>query len=130
MADATDSQAGAEAAEAEPEAEAPEVDEHREAVLATFAESLGDDLVGSHIAPGRNLWLRVTRDAWFAAAEAAKQRLSFHFFDFLSAIDWMPSRFPPTIPPTPVAFSTSPTARFSSSPSAICSWCRGPQSRS
>jgi len=87
MSDATDTEAGAEATEAE----VPEVDEHREAVLAVLAESLGDDLVGSHIAPGRNLWVRVTRDAWFAAAEAARLRLAFHFFEFLSAIDWMPS---------------------------------------
>jgi NADH-quinone oxidoreductase subunit C len=73
------------------EAEAPPRDEQREAVLAGFAEVLGDDLVGSHIAVGRQLWVRVTRDAWFTAAEAAKGRLGFHFFDWLSAIDWMPS---------------------------------------
>ena len=37
------------------------------------------------------LWVRVDRDAWSAAAEAAKLRLGCTFFDFLSAIDWMPS---------------------------------------
>jgi len=74
---------------AEPEA-AP-IDEAREAVLATLTDALGDELVGHHIAPGRGLWIRVTRDAWVAAAEHAKARLGFHFFDYLSAIDWMPS---------------------------------------
>jgi len=73
------------------EAEAPAVDDEREAVLATLTDALGDDLLDSHIAVGRQLWVRVTRDAWFTAAEAAKARLGFHFFDWLSAIDWMPS---------------------------------------
>ena len=72
-------------------AAAPEVDEARESVLATLREALGDDLVESHIAPGQGLWARVTREAWSTAAEAAKLRLGCTFFDFLSAIDWMPS---------------------------------------
>jgi NADH-quinone oxidoreductase subunit C len=73
------------------EAEAPEVDERREAILAGFTDALGDAVVGSHIAVGRQLWVRVAREAWFDAAETAKNRLGFHFFDWLSAIDWMPS---------------------------------------
>jgi NADH-quinone oxidoreductase subunit C len=35
--------------------------------------------------------VRVAREAWTAAAEACRNRLGFHFFDHLSAIDWMPS---------------------------------------
>lgn len=70
---------------------APEVDEARQGVLDTFTEALGDAVVGSHIQPGRGLWVRVTREAWVATAEAAKMRLGFTFFDHLSAIDWMPS---------------------------------------
>jgi NADH-quinone oxidoreductase subunit C len=73
------------------EPEAPEIDEARQAVLDTLTEALGDAIVGTHIAPGRALWVRVTREAWVAAAEAARGRLGFHFFDYLSAIDWMPS---------------------------------------
>jgi NADH-quinone oxidoreductase subunit C len=73
------------------EAEAPPRDEAREAVLATLTDALGDAVVGSHVAPGRGLWVRVTREAWFAAAEHAKNALGCHFFDYLSAIDWMPS---------------------------------------
>jgi NADH-quinone oxidoreductase subunit C len=71
-------------------AEAPEVDEVNEAVLARFAEALGDGLVESHIA-NRTLWVRVTRDAWVLAAETARDRLGCTFFDFLSGIDWMPA---------------------------------------
>jgi NADH-quinone oxidoreductase subunit C len=71
--------------------EAPEVDELRQGWLATLTEAVGNAVVGSHIAPGRGLWVRVDRDAWFDAAEAAKGQLGCTFFDFLSAIDWMPS---------------------------------------
>ena len=88
MAEATDT--AAEAPEVG-EAEAPEVDEARQGVLATLTDALGDAVVGSHIAPRHGLWVRVERDAWTAAAEAAKFRLGCTHFDFLSAIDWMPS---------------------------------------
>jgi NADH-quinone oxidoreductase subunit C len=90
MSDATDAVTDAAPADAAPE-DAPEVDEARESVLATFRDALGDAVVGSHIAPGQGLWVRVTRDAWSSAAEVAKLRLGCTFFDFLSAIDWMPS---------------------------------------
>jgi NADH-quinone oxidoreductase subunit C len=75
----------------EGEAAEVEVDELRQGWLDTLGETLGDAVVGSHIAPGRALWVRVDRDAWFDAADAAKGRLGCTFFDFLSAIDWMPS---------------------------------------
>ena len=86
MADTTTGDAATEAQEG-----APEVDEARQRWLAALTEALGDAVVGSHIAPGRGLWVRVARDSWFDAAEAAKERLGCTFFDFLSAIDWMPS---------------------------------------
>jgi NADH-quinone oxidoreductase subunit C len=92
MSDATDAVTDAAPADAAPE-DAPEVDEAREGVLATFRDALGDAVVGSHIAPGQGLWVRVTRDAWSSAAEVAKLRLGCTFFDFLSAIDWMPSQW-------------------------------------
>ena len=86
MADAGTTTADGDAAD-----EAPEVDEAREGVLATLTDALGDALLDSHIDPGHALWVRVERDAWATAAEHAKLRLGFTFFDFLSAIDWMPS---------------------------------------
>jgi NADH-quinone oxidoreductase subunit C len=87
---AKDAAVDAEAA-SDAEAEALEVDEAREAVLATLTAALGDAVLASHVAPGRGLWVRVARDAWVDAADAAKGKLGCHFFDFLSAIDWMPS---------------------------------------
>jgi NADH-quinone oxidoreductase subunit C len=75
------------------EDEAPEVepDPVRERWLATFQEALGDKVLGHHITPGTELWVRVERDAWRQAAEVAKLRLGCSFFDFVSAIDWLPS---------------------------------------
>jgi NADH-quinone oxidoreductase subunit C len=69
-----------------------EVDEHRQAVLDELASHLGDAVVGSHIRPGNDLWVRVEREAWPATAAAAKA-MGYTFFDFLSAIDWLPSPF-------------------------------------
>jgi len=76
------------------EDEAPvEVDERRQAVLDELTRRLGADaVVGSHIEPGYDLWVRVTREAWPEAAVAAKA-MGYTFFDFLSAIDWLPSPF-------------------------------------
>ena len=84
-------------AEAEPELR----DERREALLTRFTEELGDAVVGSHIRPAPSpelwasgdLWIRVTREAWPAVADVARHRLGCAFFDFLSAIDWLPSPF-------------------------------------
>jgi NADH-quinone oxidoreductase subunit C len=92
MSDATDTTTDAttEAPETE-DGETPETDERRQGWLDALTGALGDAVVGSHIAPGRTLWVRVERDAWFDAADAARGRLGCTFFDFLSAIDWMPS---------------------------------------
>jgi NADH-quinone oxidoreductase subunit C len=75
----------------EPEEPAAPADELREGQLALFTEALGDQVLGSHIVAGRELWVRVDRTAWVAAAELARTKLGCSFFDFLSAIDWMPS---------------------------------------
>jgi NADH-quinone oxidoreductase subunit C len=69
-----------------------EVDERRQAVLDDLTARLGDAVVGSHIRPGDDLWVRVTREAWPEAAVAAKA-MGYTFFDYLSAIDWLPSPF-------------------------------------
>jgi NADH-quinone oxidoreductase subunit C len=73
--------------------EAPETDEEREALLARWRDELGDAVVGSHIRPGDALWVRVERAAWREAAAFAQGGLGMAFFDFLSAIDWLPSPF-------------------------------------
>ncbi len=79
--------------ETETEAEPTERDEAREELLGRFTEALGDAVVDSHIVVGKDLWIRVTTDAWRAAAEVARNRLHARYFGFLSVIDWLPSPF-------------------------------------
>jgi len=73
----------------------PEVatDDRREALLAVFTEHLGDAVVDSLIKPGQGLWIRVATAAWGDAATVASERAGCRFFDFLSAIDWLPSPY-------------------------------------
>jgi NADH-quinone oxidoreductase subunit C len=78
--------------EADP-AEAPRVDTVRDAAAAAFVDALGDAVVESFVKPGCDVIIRVRTDAWLPAADAARNGLGFRFFDFLSAIDWMPSPF-------------------------------------
>lgn len=73
--------------------EAVEVDDRREALIAGFTELLGDAIVQTHVRAGDDLWIRVTRDAWATTADVARNRMGFGFFDFLSAMDWLPSPF-------------------------------------
>lgn len=68
-------------------------DDRREALLAIFAEHLGDGLVEHHIKPNAGLWVRVANEAWPLAAEVARGKAGLTFFDFLSAIDWLPSPY-------------------------------------
>lgn len=72
---------------------AEERDERREQLVAQFTDALGDAVVGSHIRPGDTVWVRVSREAWRDAALFTRDKLGFTFFDFLSAIDWLPSPF-------------------------------------
>ena len=73
----------------------PEVvtDDRREALLAVFVEHLGDAVVDSLIKPGQGLWIRVATAAWADAGEIARDKAGCRFFDFLSAIDWLPSPY-------------------------------------
>jgi NADH-quinone oxidoreductase subunit C len=77
---------------AEPE-EAVEVDERREAVVESLRGELGDALVGTHVAPGHDVWARVALDSWVTAGTYARDGLRCQYFEFLSAIDWLPSPF-------------------------------------
>jgi NADH-quinone oxidoreductase subunit C len=65
----------------------------REAVAKAFADELGDAFIEQHIANGKDLWIRIDRSAWVAAATFAKSRLGMVWIDFISAIDWLPSPF-------------------------------------
>ena len=70
-----------------------ERDDAREALLAVFAEHLGDALLDSLVKPRQGLWIRVATAAWGEAAEVARDKAGCRFFDFLSAIDWLPSPY-------------------------------------
>ena len=72
---------------------AVEVDEEREALLAALTTELGDALVESHLKPGDDLWIRVNRDAWVETGHALRSGMGFGYFNFLSAIDWLPSPY-------------------------------------
>jgi NADH-quinone oxidoreductase subunit C len=79
--------------EGEAEAAGATTDELRDELLGTLTDALGDAIVGSHVRPGDDLWVRVDRSAWREAAEAARGQLGCTYFCFLSAIDWLPSPF-------------------------------------
>ncbi len=62
------------------------------ALLARLRGVLGAALIESHT-DGEQLWVRVERDAWADLAACLRNEEGFGFFNFLSAIDWMPSPF-------------------------------------
>lgn len=76
-----------------PTTEAPPTDALRSGLVAALEAELGDAVVGSHIRPGDDVWVRVATDAWRSAGEVALHKLGCRFFSFLSAIDWLPSPF-------------------------------------
>ncbi|WCO66713.1 NADH-quinone oxidoreductase subunit C [Iamia majanohamensis] len=75
------------------EAETPEPDPVREGLRDRMAAELGDALLASDIAPGTQLTVRVAAEAWRTAGLVARDHLGCRWFDFLSAIDWMPSPY-------------------------------------
>ena len=86
--------ADADAADADADADvgAADVDAEAEALLARLRGALGDAVVESHADRGL-LWVRVERDAWADLAACLRNDEGFGFFNFLSAIDWLPSPF-------------------------------------
>jgi NADH-quinone oxidoreductase subunit C len=104
------------------DAPAPEVDEVRQAIITEVTEELGDAVVGTHVVPGDDLWIRVTREAWVAAGFALRDRVGCKAFEFLSVIDWLPSPFgknedsptdtPPTISPEIITGYAGGDTRF------------------
>jgi len=61
----------------------------RRPLLEALQRGLGDDLVGSALA-GDDLWVRVTRPAWYRAFALCKE-LGLTYFCFLSGLDWKPN---------------------------------------
>ncbi len=70
-----------------------ETDEARESLLEAVSSELGDAVLASHLMPGKDLWVRVDNAAWADTADYLRNRQRFRFFDWLSAVDWMPSPF-------------------------------------
>ncbi|MCB0962047.1 MAG: hypothetical protein KDA98_01880, partial [Acidimicrobiales bacterium] len=42
----------------------PVADELRDGLIDSLRAELGDAVVGTHVRPGDDLWVRVTREAW------------------------------------------------------------------
>lgn len=64
----------------------------REGIIDDLRRRIGDAIVDTHISPNDDLWIRVRTDAWRETAVALKAA-GFTFFNFLSAIDWLPSPY-------------------------------------
>jgi len=92
---ASEAPADAPAAEAPavPEPDPVVIDEARQPLVDLLAERLGEDFVASHVEPGHDITIRVTRDAWVRTAEICRDELGLVYFSFLSAMDWMASPF-------------------------------------
>jgi len=75
------------------ETEAPQVDEARQAIVDALTSELGDAVVGNHVLAGQDVWVRVTRESWRTAGLVVRDHLGFRYFEYLSAIDWLPSPF-------------------------------------
>ncbi len=69
------------------------VDEARRALLEALSAELGDAFVGSDLVPGKDLTIRVATEAWGDTALYLRERQRFRYFNWLSAIDWLPSPF-------------------------------------
>ena len=67
------------------------VDEARTALLEALVADLGDSLVEHHLVPGVDLWIRVNVESFGETAGYLRESQRFRYFDFLSAIDWLPS---------------------------------------
>ena len=80
------------AAEAAPTAEAAPADPRHTEAVATLTGVLGDAVLAHHSDRGE-LWVRVHHEAWQAAGYALRDELGCRWFDFLSAIDWLPSPY-------------------------------------
>ena len=82
-----------ETAVAETEETGIEVDEAREALLEEISSELGDAVVESYVKPGDDIWIRIAKESWVETAHVLREAMGFRFFNFLSAIDWLPSPF-------------------------------------
>lgn len=69
-----------------------EEDSLRAETVETLGKSLGEALAASEV-QGDDLWIRVHHEVWQQAGYELRDRLGCKWFDFLSAIDWLPSPY-------------------------------------
>lgn len=72
---------------------AARTDERREALVASLSEAFGEALLGSHVQVGMSTVVRVANQSWPEVGRFVRDKLGFTYFDFLSAIDWLPSPY-------------------------------------
>ena len=71
----------------------PEVlDPLRDLLVAELSDVLGESVLDVRLEAGRDLWVRVSTEAWLPLARLL-QSLGFQYFCFLSVIDWLPSPY-------------------------------------
>ena len=80
----------AEEIEGQPVEDQPADDPLRRPLLEALQAALGDELVGFELA-GDDLWVRVTRAAWYRTFQVCKEQLGLTYFCFLSGLDWKPN---------------------------------------
>lgn len=71
----------------------PVVDADRDSFVAEIRARLGAAVVDSFVKPGDDIWIRLAADTWVDSVRAMRDDLGLDYFEFLSAIDWMPSPF-------------------------------------
>lgn len=71
----------------------PVVDADRDSFVAEIRARLGAAVVDSFVKPGDDIWIRLDADTWVDSVRAMRDDLGLDYFEFLSAIDWMPSPF-------------------------------------
>ena len=77
----------------EEEIEIPKRDDIREDLISKLKDDLGESLVATEIIAEVDVWARVTKEAWLETAQILLTRYNMKYFNFLSAIDWLPSPF-------------------------------------
>ena len=73
--------------------EVAQVDTARDAFVAEIKSHLGASLVESFVKPGDDIWIRLSADTWAESVRVLRDDLGLDYFEFLSAIDWLPSPF-------------------------------------
>jgi NADH-quinone oxidoreductase subunit C len=87
----------------------------REGIIDDLRAALGEQLVDTYLMPQRDVWVRVTPEAWVTAARVLRSQ-GFEYFCYLSAIDWLPSPYgkgedDPSAPPEEPSADDEPAIR-------------------